>query len=283
MGHLFGPLAAGLERLAYTNASMRGWFSVLALVLVSCGAFDNGEVPPQVIEQDRLEFKTLTKEQTFEDCLAGADGCTYVRLDYPVLIDAPEGYAVTAVTESVFSSLTDNYADEESYASVDALMQAFIHEYRGLKQDQPSYEHAWFLERKVFVLRNTPEILSTSLSEHIFTGGAHGMATVTFSNLDPRTGEIVRLADVLVEDYEAKLLPLAEARFREVRGIEEGMSLTDAGFTLFENGVFALTDNFAIGDDELTFYYKADEVAPYALGSTEIVLRHDELNGLLKR
>ena len=261
---------------------MRGWFSVLALVLVSGEACDKGEAPPQANEQDRLEFKMLTKEQTFDDCLAGADGCTYVRLDYPVLVDAPEGYAVTAVTESVFSSLTNNYGDEESYPSADALMQAFIDEYRGLVQDLPSYEHAWFLERKVFVLHNTPEILSTSLSERMFTGGDHGMATVTFSNLDPRTGENIPLSDVLVEGYEAKLLPLAEARFREVRSIEDGMSLTDAGFTLFEDGVFALTDNFAIGDDELTFYYNADEVAPYALGSTEIVLSYDELNGLLK-
>ena len=224
----------------------------------------------------------LTKEQTFDDCLAGADGCTYVRLDYPVLVDAPEGYAVTAVTESVFSSLTDNYGDEGSYPSVDALMQAFIDEYRRLKEDQPSYEHTWFLERKVFVLHNTPDILSMSLSERTFTGGAHGVATVTFSNLDPRTGESVRLSDVLVEGYQAKLLPLAEARFREVRNIEDGMSLTDAGFTSFENGVFALTDNFAVGDDELAFYYNAYEVAPYALGPTEIVLSYDELNGLLK-
>ena len=224
----------------------------------------------------------LTKEQTFDDCLAGADGCTYVRLDYPVLVDAPEGYAVTAVTEAVFSSLTDNYGDEESYPNVEALMQAFIDEYRLLKKDQPSYEHAWFLERKVFVLHNTPEILSASLSERMFTGGAHGMATVTFSNLDPRTGESVRLSDMLVDSYEAKLLPLAEARFREVRGIEDAMSLTDAGFTSFENGVFALTDNFAIGEDGLTFYYNAYEVAPYALGSTEMFLSYNELNGLLK-
>jgi len=262
---------------------MRGWFSVLALFLVSCEAFEKAEAPPRVVDQDRLVFKMLNKEQTFDDCVAGADGCTYVRLDFPVLIDAPEGYAVTAVTESVFSSLTDNYGEEESYPSVEALMEAFIDDYRGLKRDQPSYEHAWFLERKMFVLHNTPEILGMSLSERMFTGGAHGMATVTFSNLDPRTGESIALSDVLVDGYEAKLLPLAEARFREVRGIEDGMSLSDAGFSFFDNGVFALTDNFSIGEDALTFYYNAYEVAPYALGSTEIVLSYDELNGLLKK
>lgn len=261
---------------------MRGWFSILALVLVSCEASDKADEPSQVIDRDRLVFKMLTKEQTFDDCLAGADGCTYVRLDFPVLVDAPEGYAVTAVTEAVFDSLTDNYGEEGWYPSVEALMQAFIDDYRGLKQDQPGYEHAWFLERKVFVLYNTPEILSMSLSERTFTGGAHGMATVTFTNLDPRTGASILLSDVLVDGYEATLLPLAEARFREVRGIEDGMSLSDAGFSFFDNGVFALTENFAIGEDALTFYYNAYEVAPYALGSTEIVLSYDELNGLRK-
>ena len=262
---------------------MRGWFSVLALVLVSCELSDKANAPPRVSDQDRLVFKMLTKEQTFDDCLAGADGCTYVRLDYPVLVDAPEGYAVTAVTETVFSSLTSNYGEEESYPSVEALMQAFIDDFRGLKQDQPGYKHAWFVERKVFVLHNTPATLSMSLSERTFTGGAHGMATVTFTNLDPRTGESIPLSDVLIDGYEAKLLPLAEARFREVRGIKDGMSLSDAGFSFFDNGVFALTDNFAIGEDALTFYYNAYEVAPYALGSTEIVLSYDELNGLLKK
>ena len=224
----------------------------------------------------------LTKEQTFDECIAGADGCTYVRLDYPVLVDAPEGYAVRAVTDAVFFAVTANYGNGQSYPSLEPLMQAFIDEYRRLKQDQPSYEHPWSLERKVFVLHNTPAILGMSISERTFTGGAHGTATVTFLNLDPRTGESVPLSDVLADGYQAKLLPLAEARFREVRGIEDGMSLSDAGFTLFDNGVFALTDNFAIGEDGLTFYYNAEEVAPYALGPTEIVLSYDELNGLLK-
>ena len=30
--------------------------------------------------------------------------------------------------------------------------------------------------------------------------------------------------------------------------LKEGMSLSDAGFSFFDNGVFALTDNFAVGD-----------------------------------
>lgn len=259
---------------------MTRWFSLLLLLASGCETLQNEPAPAPVV--DRLEFKMLTKERTVDDCLAGAEGCTYVRLDYPVLVDAPGGYAVTAVTDTVFSALTASYGEAEPYENVEALMQDFIGEYRSLLEDQPDYEHPWFLERKVFVLHNTPDILSLSISERTFTGGAHGMVSVTFENLDPQSGESVELADIFVEGYEAKLLPIAEARFREVRKIDDETSLADAGFTFPDDGAFALTDNFAIGEGELTFYYNAYEVAPYALGATEIALSYDELDGLLK-
>ncbi len=258
---------------------MRNRLWIAALIAGSCSSPDTTEEPAPSAEQ--LVFKMLTKEQTLDDCVAGADGCTYVRLDYPVLIDAPDGYAVDAVTDAVFSSVTASHTDEGDYSSVDALMTGFLDQYRDLKTAMPDYAHPWFLERKVFVLHNTPEVLSLSFFERMFTGGAHGSATLTFQNLDPRTGEQIQLADLFTVGYEAELLPLAEARFREARSIEEGMSLADAGFT-FDNGEFALTDNFAIGADGLTFYYNPYDVAAYALGSTEILLSYDELAALLK-
>ena len=185
------------------------------------------------------------------------------------------------VTDAVFSAVTPNYAEEAPYPSVEALMTGFIDEYRALKQSMPDDSQPWFLERKVFVLHNTPEVLGLSLSERLFTGGAHRSATLTFQNLDPRTGAEIQLSELLVDGYEVELLPLAEARFRRVRAIAEGMSLADAGFT-FENGAFSLTENFAIGVDGLTFYYNRYEVAAYAVGPTEILLSYDELNALMK-
>ena len=258
---------------------MKPWMALTLTALLGCEA---SAPPPPPVDTDRLVFKMLTKEQTFDDCVAGADGCTYVRLDYPVLVDAPEEFAVTAVTNAVFSTITAAYGDADAYPNVESLMHAFIDDYRQLKQSQPSYEQPWFLERKVFVLHSTPDTLSLSLSERTFTGGAHGMATVTFTNLSPRTGAPLALRALLIDDYEAKLLPIAEAKFREVRDIKDGMSLADAGFSFFENGVFSLTENFAITDEGLTFYYNVFDVAPYALGPTEITVGYDELEGLLK-
>lgn len=264
-------------------ASMRyALLVVLVLVFAGCDG-PATEEPLSEPTTDRLEFKMLSKEATVDECIAGADGCTYVRLDYPVLTDAPDGYAVSAVTNAVFSSVNAGYNDGGPHADVEALLLAFVDEYLRFRQRQPGYQQAWFLERKVFVLNNTPDLLATSLSERMYTGGAHPSATVTFTNMNPRTGERVMLSHVLVDGYEEALVPMAEARLRESREIEDGMSLADAGFTFFVNGAFALTENYSLGESGITFYYNPFDIAPYALGPTEIVLTYDELDkaGLL--
>ena len=102
-----------------------------------------------------------------------------------------------------------------------------------------------------------------------------------YRNLDPATGAPLTLSDVFRDGYEAELLPLAEPKFRAARQIEDGVSLQSAGFR-FENGTFALTDNFCLGEDEISFYYNPDEIAPAPLGPTEIVFGYDELSSLLK-
>lgn len=257
---------------------MRAW-SIAALLLVRCAGPATEEAPPP--EADRLVFKMKTKEQT-DGCIAGSEGCAYVRLDYPALVDAPEGYAVTAVTNVIMDWLTRPVDEEELFATAEDLMTAFLERYQAFRERAPEDHEPFYLERKAFVIHNTPEILSLSFSERQYTGEGEGSATLTFENLDPRTGERITLSDVLVEGYEDDLLPLAETRFRELRAIEEGMTLTEAGFTLFDDGAFALTDNVSIGEKGLTFYYNAGEVAPEALGPTEIILRYDELDGLLK-
>jgi hypothetical protein len=130
------------------------------------------------------------------------------------------------------------------------------------------------------VLRSTPNLISLSLSERSFLGGAHGLATVHYVNLDPRSGSRIALADLLEEGALPEVTRLAEARFREVRAVPDEVTLEDAGFT-FENNVFALPDDFVLREDGLGFYYNPYEVAPYAMGPTEIVLSSAEIEDLL--
>ena len=223
-----------------------------------------------------------TIEQTLDGCIAGAEGCTYLRLDFPMVTDAVDGVAVDAITNAVHGFITEPLQPDGAGITAKELIDEFFASYAELRRAVADYQLPWFLERKAFVVNNAPDILCLSFASRSFMGGAHGNTTIRFENFNPRTGERVELADLFVSGYEAKLLPLAQDRFREVRVIEEGVTLADAGFSFSENVAFTLSDNFAVEKDGLTFYYNPYEVAPYALGATELTLSYEELDGLLK-
>jgi hypothetical protein len=52
---------------------------------------------------------------------------------------------------------------------------------------------------------------------------------------------------------------------------------------MFENDQFFLPDNFAIVEEGITFFYNSYEIAPYAMGATELILRYDELKGIMPK
>lgn len=257
---------------------MRRFLPILPF-LAACGPGTPGKesaAPPPV-----LAFEMQSREMTYEDCVAGSEGCTYIRFDYPTVVEAPVGTAVEAITGAIDSFLEAPLRPEEEPSSVNALMTRFLSDYAAFKTSQPSSGESWFLERKAFVLRSAPNLLSLSFLERSYLGGAHGLATVRYQNLDPVTGAEKLLTDLLKDGALAELTRLAEARFRQVRGVAEGTTLKDAGFT-FENDAFALAQNFSLRDDGLAFYYNPYDVAPYAMGPTEIVLTRDEIRDLLK-
>ena len=260
---------------------MRLPLPTLVLLAVASCAPDSQEADSTVAPPPVLSFEMQSREMTYEDCIAGSEGCTYIRFDYPTVVEVPVGASVEAVTSAMDSFLEAPLRKDEPPASVNALMARFLSDYAAFKASEPTSAQSWFLERKAFVLRSTPSLLSLSFSERSYLGGAHGVATVHFLNLDPMTGARKVLTDVLAEGALPDAVALAEARFREVRGIAAGATLKDAGFT-FENDTFVLSENFSLRDDGLAFYYNPYDVAPYAMGATEIVLSPHEVRSLLK-
>ena len=257
---------------------MRRYLAILPFVAACGPPHPEGEsTPPPPV----LTFEMQTREMTYEDCVAGSEGCTYIRFDYPTVVEAPVGATVEAVTSAIDSFLEAPFHHEEPPASVNALMARFLSEYAAFKASVPKSEQSWFLERKAFVLRSARNLLSLSFSERSYLGAAHGLATVHYLNLDPVNGATKVLTDLLKDGALDDVASLAEARLRQVRGIAAGTTLKDAGFT-FENDAFVLPDDFALRDDGLAFYYNPYDVAPYSMGATEIVLSPDEIRSLLK-
>jgi hypothetical protein len=246
------------------------------LMIFLSGTSGHAQPPP-----DRFVFETVSREETLGDCAPEPYECPYVRLEYPVVLDAPEGYAADAVSDAVFSLLDPEVAEKVEPRSVDSLMRVFVDDFRDFETESPDMAPAWHLERQVSVVHDSSGLLSLRLFWRAFAGGAHGMSMTEFRSLDPRTGEPIGLSDILVEGHEDTLLSLVEARFRQTHGLEGDASLAEAGF-VFEDDTFALPENVRIDGEGLGFYYNLYEVAPYAFGVTEVTLTWEELVGLVK-
>jgi hypothetical protein len=213
---------------------MRRYLAILPFV-AACGSNEpeaDSTPPPPV-----LTFEMQTREMTYEDCVAGSEGCTYIRFDYPTIVEAPVGATVEAITSNIDSFLEAPLHQDELPASVNALMGRFLSDYAAFRASEPKSAQSWFLERKAFVLRSAPNLLTLSFSERSYLGGAHDLATVHFLNLDPVTGTRKVVTDVLKEGSLPDAIALAESFPR--CEVFEGTTLKDAGFT-FENDAFVL-------------------------------------------
>ena len=64
----------------------------------------------------------------------------------------------------------------------------------------------------------------------------------------------------------------------KVKTIDE---LRDKG--VFDGIDVYATDNFIMGEKNMTFIYVEDEIAPHSMGEIRVVLDYGELNGIMKR
>jgi hypothetical protein len=216
----------------------------------------------------------------YGDCEYPHRDCVSVSLRYPVLQPGSEGGLADSIRSFVRAHLLAPAFDGPRSASPEEVAAQFIREYKSLRQDMPDYSSAWTLERSVQVVYQTSMLVSLVFAEHVYSGGAHPNSSVSYWSLDA-SGRRILLADILTEGYEDSLDAIAEAEFRKIRGIQPGQSLDAAGYW-FEGGRFRLNDNFAITGRGLAFYYNRYEIAPYAMGPTELVLGYDAIARLIR-
>ena len=122
---------------------------------------------------------------------------------------------------------------------------------------------------------------NTFLSMYIFAeyyafGAAHGQHGSSVLNIDLKTGNQIKLKDVLVDNYQSALKPLAKRKFLAQNGNE--------GWWFFENAdqPFELPEVFSITRKGIAFTYQHYEIGPYAAGAPEIFLSINDLGSLLK-
>ncbi|MDE7149160.1 MAG: RsiV family protein [Bacteroidales bacterium] len=107
---------------------------------------------------------------------------------------------------------------------------------------------------------------------YVYTGGAHGMQTIQYLNINPKTGEEITLDEVL----KPEMRPAVRDRIRAK------LSAGAYGNDLFDLMAVEIPAQFRLGGDSIVFQYQVYEIAPYVSGPIAVSLTKAELADCLR-
>lgn len=212
-------------------------------------------------------------------CTSDTTACAFYEVNYPDFKGLDTAvYSGLRKRLDAYVSMGNPEAEGKTMAQVGA---GFIQEYEEFKNDMPDAPMGWHYSSEVKVEVMTDTLLSLSVQEEFYTGGAHGGYGTYFINVKPSTGAEFTLDDFLKPGYEEPLTALGEKIFRKEREIPDTASLNENYFE-FPDDKFELNKNYGFKKEGIVFYFNSYEIAAYAAGPTEVIIPYEELRALIK-
>ncbi len=180
----------------------------------------------------------------------------------------------------------------KKYTAAETLLRAvsdtFLQNYRQVTTEyikgggtlRPSFN--WNATAHMALTCNAGGLISLVYTQYQYTGGAHGLQSVSCLVVDVNKGRVVRLADLFTAGYEKQLIEQLEKEFRREYDIPEGEPLNGENGLLFDPHL-PVTSNFYLTKEGIGFVYNPYEVAPYVVGEINLFLPFSSLKGLLRK
>ena len=235
-----------------------------------------------------FSFDTVTVEKTV--AIAKDDGAPTCNVHLALACaKESEGEWAKAVNAAVVSQLFDMEGLTMQQAA-DSFATSYTRNYQRdfaplYREDQDDAEkHAWYEYHYNMTSEATAGregvIVYTTVLDY-YEGGAHGINQRLIMNFDSKTGEQIELKDVFVPGFEQPLNDILLKALIAETGSKDENDLREKGY-LYSMDMFA-SANFVLGKSGITFVYNPYEIAPYAMGMTELELSYDELEKILKK
>lgn len=253
------------------------YFSLAMLLLFSCNTTEQLSTE----NTDTNAKKRLVVHRNLVHSFKTDTSSLEIRYDYyPTTTKAYEDSVNRLICEFIrnrSSYSANNYPCVLNERNVYACLDTFASFYY---EDEYEESILWEFDSNIEIKDAFTDFVELHLSEWQFTGGAHGNGTYTILKLDKIDGSALGLSEFFTDSEE--LNRIAETYFRELMELGKNDDLTEAGFW-FQDGKFSVNDNFFFASNQVTFFYNAYEIAPYAGGSTELKIPLDKIAHLLKR
>lgn len=254
-----------------------GLFLTAALILIIAGC----STPP--VKKGFVKYEMKAFEKSVGDTTSKGGAFGKATLKFPVITDATDKSTLDILNGFIRDQVLTALFREGRYKTPEFFIEGFLTEYTKAVGENPSgASNTWTIDRSVEITFLNDKVICFLFYESSFLGGAHPNTNLFYSVFDVVSGRKLGPGDFFIEGYEDKLTQIAEKKFREIRELKPGENLGDAGFWFGDNK-FLLNKNFGLTKEGVVFFYNAYEVAPYALGSTGVVLNYKDIKELLKK
>jgi len=221
-----------------------------------------------------LHFEKKTIEEQYGICKEDS-ACGKINIEYPIFSDNNK-----KVDDTINSDITKSISVFYDAKTIEETSKKFIKEYSDFINEFPDApSNRWYMNMIYTVNNNTEKVLALKFYTEGYTGGAHGFRMTTYTNYNPKTGEKLKLSDV-VTDVD-KVTAIAKDVLIKDYKLDANKSLNDQGFW-FVDDIFKLNDNFEVSPKGITFHYNQYDIAPYSMGPIEINIPMNKLEGLMK-
>ena len=232
---------------------------------------------------DLLLFQNRHLEKTYGDTQKDGVPLAKIAIEYPFFSGRSEE-TVNSVNTYVMNYLITELSKylpggQKGAADLEQVSEMFLDGYADFHNAFPDSPQRWSLELNGAVVYAAPVIVTIRIELTAYTGGAHSNYRATYHCFSVISGKKLALEDIITDEQE--LTSRAEKKFRAMKNLREADSLKDAGFW-FDSDTFALNDNFGVTETGLLFFYNPYEIAPWAMGSTELAIPFEEIRTLLK-
>ena len=254
-------------------------FPVLGLMLLmaSCSGSD----------ENTVEFETITADKSIALVNeASSPTCTvHLKMDQAT---EGSGHPGELINAAVMKRLLDREESTVKLAA-EAFADSYTKSYKTnmvslYNQDRAdTTKRAWYQYH--YVIETSTQKGSKGTVVYLATidyyeGGAHGVNQLITMNFEEKTGRQLTLSDIFATGYEQPLKSVLLKALKEKTGCTTLGALKEKGY-LYSMDIFP-SENFILSEETITFIYNPYEIAPYAMGSTELIIPYSDVDKLLK-
>ncbi|MFA5012469.1 MAG: DUF3298 and DUF4163 domain-containing protein [Ignavibacteria bacterium] len=261
-------------------------FIIVVFIVIGCGKQSDtmnkttGSAKQDVKTSDSIVFESKIFKKTYKDCKETEEKCSYLKVSYPVF----SGSSAAEINKIIDTYIADSIFTVEGSSNnknPEGLAKTFFTDYENAMKDaSPDFPLVYALDINCSVVYNKPTALSLSVEYYINTGGAHPNSYARYFVFNPKSGKLLKLTDLFSIGFEVKLNKLIDKKYRELKNLKETDRLDSEKGYLFDN-FLKYNDNFMLTKEGINFFYNNYEIAPYAVGPTELKFTYKELGEIL--